>query len=122
MVGQQEKVSDWLRRCSIFVQPSFQEGLPLALQEAMAAACPVVATRVAGNPELVFDGKNGFLVAAGDISAMKEKLRWLMDRPLDREKMGREGVQRIRELGMTRQSMVASHEDIYQKARKAGSP
>jgi len=121
LMGQQENVSDWLQQCSIFVQPSFQEGLPLALQEAMAAACPVVATRVAGNPELVSDGKSGFLVAAGDISAMKEKLQWLMDRPSDREKMGREGVQRIRDLRMTRQGMVSSHEDVYQKARKAGS-
>jgi len=121
MVGQQENVSDWLRRCSIFVQPSFQEGLPLALQEAMAAGCPVVATRVAGNPELVSDGKNGFLVEAGDISAMKEKLQWLMDHPSDREKMGREGAQRIRDLGMTRQGMVFSHDDIYQKARKETS-
>ena len=121
LMGQQENVSDWLQQCSIFVQPSFQEGLPLALQEAMVAACPVVATRVAGNPELVSDGKSGFLVAAGDISAMKEKLQWLMDRPSDREKMGREGVQRIRDLRMTRQGMVSSHEDVYQKARKAGS-
>lgn len=120
MVGQQENVSDWLRRCSIFVQPSFQEGLPLALQEAMAAACPVVATQVAGNPELVSEGKNGFLVAAGDVSAMKEKLQWLMDHPMERKKMGYEGARRIRDLGMTRQGMVSSHEDIYQQPWKAG--
>lgn len=121
MVGQQENVADWLRRCSIFVQPSFQEGLPLALQEAMAAGCPVLATLVAGNPELVADGKNGFLVEAGNISALKDRLQWLMDHPLDREKMGREGVQRIRELGMTRQSMIRAHDELYRKVAEGNS-
>jgi glycosyltransferase involved in cell wall biosynthesis len=121
MVGQQENVADWLRRCSIFVQPSFQEGLPLALQEAMAAGCPVLATLVAGNPELVADGKNGFLVEAGNISALKDRLQWLMDHPLDREKMGREGAQRIRELGMTRQSMIRAHDELYRKVAEGNS-
>lgn len=115
LAGQQENSGDWMGRAAIFVQPSFQEGLPLALQEAMAAGCPAVATRVAGNPELVKDGETGFLVLAGDVQAMEEKLRWLMDRPAGRTEMGKKGYERILALGMTRQAMVHSHEELYRQ-------
>jgi glycosyltransferase involved in cell wall biosynthesis len=70
---------------------------------------------------LVADGKNGFLVEAGNISALKDRLQWLMDHPLDREKMGREGVLRIRELGMTRQSMIRAHDELYRKVAEGNS-
>jgi len=115
LAGQQENAEEWMRRAAIFVQPSFQEGLPLALQEAMAAGCPTVATRVAGNPELVQDGETGFLLPAGDVQAMGASLRWLMDRPADRVGMGKKGYDRILSLGMTRQAMVRFHEELYRQ-------
>lgn len=118
MLGQQESTADWLGKCSIFVQPSFQEGLPLALQEAMAAGCPTVATRIAGNPELVVDGETGFLIPAGDVNLMKDKLGRLMNDPQGRLDMGRKGFNRVVELGMTAQEMVKNHEGIYTKATR----
>lgn len=121
MVGQQENVMTWLQKCSIFVQPSFQEGLPLALQEAMVAGCPVLATRVAGNPELVVEGETGLLVDAGDIPAMQNRLQWLMDHPADRTAMGRRGFQRICDLGMTRQSMIRAHDEMYRQVAEEKS-
>lgn len=118
-VGPQNNISDWLKRCSIFVQPSFQEGLPLALQEAMAAGCPVLATQISGNPELVENGQSGYLVEAGNVQAMGDKLRWLMDHPQHREAMGKRGFQRIHELGMTKQSMTRAHDKMYREIQEA---
>lgn len=50
--------------------PSFAEGLPMVVMEAMAAARPVIATAIAGNPELVLPGETGWLVPAGDPAAL----------------------------------------------------
>ena len=62
----QAQVRELLRQADVFVMASFAEGLPVVLMEAMAAGVPVVATRIAGIPELVDDGRNGFLVPPGD--------------------------------------------------------
>ena len=54
---------------------SFAEGVPVVLMEAMAAGVPVVATQIAGIPELVEDGVSGFLVPPGDAEALAGKDR-----------------------------------------------
>jgi glycosyltransferase involved in cell wall biosynthesis len=57
------------------VLPSFAEGLPVVLMEAMALRRPVISTYVAGIPELVIDGENGWLVPAGDVDALQQAMR-----------------------------------------------
>lgn len=52
------------------IMPSFAEGLPMVIMEAMAAGRPVIATYIAGIPELVQDGRTGWLVPAGDVDAL----------------------------------------------------
>lgn len=56
------------------VLPSFAEGLPVVLMEAMALKRPVITTYIAGIPELVKSGKNGFLCAAGDVNALAQHM------------------------------------------------
>jgi glycosyltransferase involved in cell wall biosynthesis len=56
------------------VLPSFAEGLPMVVMEAMAAARPCIATWVAGIPELMQDGRTGWLVPAGDARALAEAI------------------------------------------------
>ena len=63
-------VADWLRAIDIFVLPSLSEALSNALMEAMACGCPVVASNVGGNPELVWDGERGLLFEPGDAAAL----------------------------------------------------
>lgn len=58
----------------IFLFPSYAEGFPIALLEAMASGLPVITTPVGGIPELVEDGVNGFLVKPGDINSMVDKI------------------------------------------------
>lgn len=72
------------------VLPSFAEGLPVVLMEGMAAARPVIATWIAGIPELVQPGRNGWLVPAGDPEALAEAIAALSATPPDRlAQMGR---------------------------------
>lgn len=79
-------------RAHALVLPSFAEGLPLALIEAMAAARPVVATWIAGIPELVRHGEAGWLVPAGDAQALGEAICELSRTPPARlAEMGRRG-------------------------------
>ncbi len=71
------------------ILPSFAEGLPVVLMEAMALRRPVISTFVAGIPELVIDGTNGWLVPAGDIEALRLAMqRCLQTTPPELERMG----------------------------------
>ena len=66
----EEEVRGELTRAQALVMPSFAEGLPMVIMEAMAAGRPVIATYIAGIPELVQPGKTGWLVPAGDAGAL----------------------------------------------------
>ena len=93
-LGWQTDISGLLKTWDILVIPSLEEGIPISALEAMAAARPVVATRVGGLGELVVDGVTGMLVAAGDTDALVACLAKLAN---DRQKltlMGREGWER----------------------------
>ena len=74
----QEQVRQLLATTDVFAMSSFAEGVPVVLMEAMAAGVPVVATRIAGIPELVAEGA-GFLVKPGDSLALAQKIRELLD-------------------------------------------
>ena len=65
-LGARRDLGNILSAIDVFVMPSFWEGLPLAMVLAMGAGLPVVATRVAGIPEVVQDGVNGLLVTPGE--------------------------------------------------------
>jgi glycosyltransferase involved in cell wall biosynthesis len=79
----------------LYVQASVAEGMPNSVLEAMAAALPVAATAVGGTPEVVVDGKTGFLVPPRDPVALADAmLRLLADRGLA-EAFGRAGRERV---------------------------
>lgn len=88
--GHVSDVSEWLRRSSIFVLPSYREGLPRSTQEAMATGRAVITTDVAGCRETVVDGKNGFLIPPFSVSALVEKMRYFIENPEQIESMGLE--------------------------------
>jgi glycosyltransferase involved in cell wall biosynthesis len=69
-----EEVNDYLLTADIFCLPSFSEGLPVAIMEAMAIGVPVVSTYIAGIPELAIDGKTALTVPAGNVEALTEAL------------------------------------------------
>lgn len=65
------------------VLPSFAEGLPVVIMEAMALKRPVISTYVAGIPELVRPGEHGWLVPAGDVDALAEAMQECLDAPVE---------------------------------------
>ena len=65
----------------IFVFPSLQEGLPVALMEAMASGLPVVCSDIRGNTDLIENGKGGFLVSPKDSIMLANKIKEIIDNP-----------------------------------------
>ncbi|MFI5251990.1 MAG: glycosyltransferase family 4 protein [Bacteroidota bacterium] len=112
--GFQRDVYRFYTLFDIFLLPSLFEGLPIALLEAMAAQLPVVATRVGGTPEVVIEGKTGFLVDPANPGQIVEKLNILINDPNKRKMMGFEGRERII-AAFSAQSMVEKTEKIYRE-------
>lgn len=73
-----QQVRELLCKTDVFVLPSFAEGVPVVLMEAMASGVPVIATQIAGIPELVEHGKSGLLVPPGDSGALTDAIENLM--------------------------------------------
>jgi glycosyltransferase involved in cell wall biosynthesis len=67
----------------VFLLPSFAEGLPVALMEALALGRPAISTSVAGIPELLEGGVNGWLIPAGSVEALAGAIRQALDTPPD---------------------------------------
>jgi glycosyltransferase involved in cell wall biosynthesis len=93
---------DWcLAALDLFVLPSYREGMPVALLEAMAYGLPCVATRVRGSREVVRDGETGLLVPPRDAARLEGAIRSVLASPDRGEAMGarasREVAERYRE-------------------------
>ncbi|QDA36759.1 glycosyltransferase family 4 protein (plasmid) [Paracoccus liaowanqingii] len=97
-----------LAQAHAMVLPSFAEGLPVALMEAMAAARPAIATIIAGIPELMVDGRTGWLVPAGDAEALA--------RALDRA--ATTDPDQLRQMGLAARARALSRHDIHAEAAK----
>jgi glycosyltransferase involved in cell wall biosynthesis len=116
-LGEVSDVPAVLSRADVYVQPSFQEGLPNAVLEAMAMGLPIVATRVSGNEDVVADGDNGLLVPPGDPDALAAALRRLVADPELAARMGR----RSREIVESRFSLAAVMNQLRDAYRKSSA-
>lgn len=85
----QVDVAPWIAQSSVFVLPSYREGVPRSTQEAMAMARPVITTDVPGCRDTVVDGVNGFLMPAKDADALADAMLRFVLEPQLVEKMGR---------------------------------
>lgn len=92
-------VRRWFALADTFVLPSYSEGRPTVVYEAMASATPVIASRVGGIPEQVVDGETGWLFDAGDVQTLARLLDSLSVDELRRR--GENGLERLREQGWT---------------------
>jgi len=94
-----EEVRREILAARVLVLPSIAEGLPVVIMEALAMGRPVISTYVAGIPELVRDGENGWLAPAGSKSALVQAMRRALATSVDRlTEMGSAGARRVVEL------------------------
>jgi glycosyltransferase involved in cell wall biosynthesis len=84
----QVELANQMRRSRVFVLPTYSEGLPRVVFEAMATGVPVIATAVSGIPEIIQNEITGFLVPPGDEEALAERLRWVLKHPQEAKAMG----------------------------------
>jgi len=93
-----DQVRDEILAARALVLPSFAEGLPVVIMEAMALRRPVISTFVAGIPELVVPGEHGWLIPAGDVEALAAAMRACLDASADATaKMGEAARMRVLE-------------------------
>ena len=88
--GYVSNVQEWIENSSVFVLPSYREGVPRSTQEAMAMGRAVITTDVPGCRETVVHGKNGFLVPPWSPELLAEKMILFMECPSLVESMGLE--------------------------------
>jgi len=85
----------YLKNAHIFILPSYNEQMPMSILEAMAHGYPILATDIAGIPEMVEQGENGYLFSPGDLDAFEKYLKILCEDEQLREKMGLKSKQII---------------------------
>lgn len=118
LLGTREDVPELMRTAACVVLASDYEGCPVSVIEAMAAAVPVVATRVGGVPELVEDGRTGFLVEPGAHEALAAALARVLERPELGRILGETGRE-IARRRLTRERMAAATSALYDEAARA---
>ncbi len=104
------KVREALLGARAMVLPSFAEGLPVVIMEALALGRPVVTTAIAGTPELVQPGRTGWLVPAGSVEALVAAMKECLETP----------VERLTEMGRIGAELVARQHNVSLEAGKLG--
>lgn len=114
LLGVRHDVPRFLKACDVFVFPSHTEGLPNALLEAMAAACPIVCTDVPGNRDLIRDGHNGLCVPPRNARALADGIVRLLR---DREWAARLGAQAQDDAKRQHNAgdMILRYQNLYQE-------
>lgn len=85
-----------IAKAKVFILNSSYEGLPHIVLEAKAVGVPVIATAIGGTPETITDGVNGFLVTLGDLDELTQKIRFLLNHPEERQRIGMAGYQQVK--------------------------
>lgn len=111
-LGKQDYIEHFLACADVFLLPSESESFGLVALEAMSCAVPVVASRVGGIPEVVIDGKTGFLAGVGDIKDMAAKAIEILRNPKLARQMG-EHARRVAETKFMADFIVNQYERLY---------
>ena len=88
-----DDVRPYYEMCSVYVLPSYREGTPRTVLEAMAMGRPIITTDTQGCRETVIEGVNGFLVPVKDSDAIAEKMIWFIEHPEAVQEMGKQSCQ-----------------------------
>jgi len=112
MLGFVENPEELIPNFDVVVLPSEHEALGTSLLEAQACEVPVIGSHVGGISECILDGKTGFLFEPYNIEDLKEKIKFLMNNPQIKEKMGKQARSWILK-NFTLEQMVEKPERLY---------
>jgi glycosyltransferase involved in cell wall biosynthesis len=94
---EQSELIEWYQKASLFILPSFIEGFPVTILEAVSCGTPVIATPVGGIPEIIKNNETGILVQQNNPTQLAEAIRYLLENADVRFKMAHEGRKRVME-------------------------
>ncbi len=95
-----EERNRWLKDADAFILPTRAEGVPMSILEAIAWGLPVITTPVGGIPDVIRSGVEGIMVEPDDIQAISEAMRFFVEHPEERLRMGQNARQRAREFAL----------------------
>lgn len=123
ITGMVDNVEEYLAASDLFVLPSYREGMPRALIEAMAMGLPCIATDIRGCREIVSDGVNGFLYPAGNIDALIELIARCFGDPSELARMGAKArdtvLREFREVAYVSKQVTAIERLLRERSRVA---
>jgi len=109
-LGYRKDTADLLHMSDVFLFPSLQEGLPVALMEAMAAGLPCVASTIRGNTDLMEDGKGGFLCSTNDVKEYARAIEKIIESAGD---MGKYNQTKVKEFDIA--AVMEQMKEMYEK-------
>lgn len=92
-----DKKESLLNMADAYILPSYNEGLPISVLEAMSYSLPIISTKVGGIPEIIADGVNGYLITPGGKDAIYASIKKLLDNPELAKQMGAKSLERVKE-------------------------
>ena len=107
-----EEIPLWMSAADILILPSYSEGLPTVVMEALSCGTPAIVTNVGGCPEVVKDGDTGFVVAVGDVNALMDRIKYLLENEGLCERMGKLGREDMVKR-YERKKVISKLKDIY---------
>ena len=110
-----EEIRDWYALSSVVVLPSYSEGLARVLLEAQAMKKPIVTYECGGTANALLPNEVGFLIKKGDVSALADKIGYLLTHGEDRQRMGERGREYVSSR-FSISALVQRHESFYLKA------
>ena len=113
--GARDNIAELLRGIDIFILPSRNEGISNTILEAMATGLPVVATRVGGTPEIVFDGITGTLINDDDVPGLMSAISNYVEDPELRRRHGLAARERV-QADFNLDLMVGKYLDVYSQS------
>ncbi|MGH7242264.1 MAG: glycosyltransferase family 4 protein [Phycisphaerales bacterium] len=110
-----ERVPEMMRAMDVLVHPSYREGLPRTVPQALLCGVPVIAYDVDGTKEICLDGQTGYLLQPRDLEGLRKAVKRMYDAPDDRTRMATTGRELCR-VRFSADTMVAELEKVYAQA------
>lgn len=111
-VGRVDNVLNYFQIADLFVLPSHHEGLPMAMQEAMACGLPVIVSKVGGNIEVIDEWVNGLFIEPKDIDDLTEKIVWCIKHNKERQEIGKKARESVVDK-FSLELMISNYLELY---------